>query len=91
MKKIQATVTMNPEKEMIRIRAASRSLPLLLKLMAMADAVDPSLAPAPLKVSLAFPVPMKAGISPQTVVARTKVRAELGGEASGIDWNVLEQ
>ena len=64
---------------------------LLMKLTAMADAVDPRLAPSPLKVSLAFPVPMKAGISPQTAVARTKVRAELGGEASGIDWNVLGQ
>ena len=63
---------------------------LLLKLMAMADAVDPSPAPAPLKVSLAFPVPMKAGIlSPQTAVARTKVRAELGGEASAIELEWL--
>ena len=68
---------------------------LLLKLMAMADAVDPRVALAPLKVSLASPAPMKAGISPQTAVARTwartQVRAELGAEASGIDWNVLGQ
>ena len=55
------------------------------------DAVDPRVALAPLKVSLASPAPMKAGISPQTAVARTQVRAELRAEASGIDWNVLGQ
>ena len=64
---------------------------LLLKLMAMADAVDPRLAPSPLKVSLVSIAPMKAGMSPRTAAARSQVRAELGGEAAAIDWNVLGQ
>ena len=61
---------------------------LLMKLTAMADAVDLPAAPAPLKVSLASPAPTRAGMSPQTEVARSQVRAELGGPASEIDFNV---
>ena len=61
---------------------------LLIKLTVMADAVDLPAAPAPLKVSLASPAPTKAGMSPQTEVAKSQVRAELGGPASGIDFNV---
>ena len=64
---------------------------LLLMLMVMADAVDPGAAPAPLKVSLVSIAPMKAGMSPRTAAARSQVRAELGGEAAAIDWNVLGQ
>ena len=64
---------------------------LLLTLMVMADAVDPGAAPAPLKVSLVSIAPMKAGMSPRTAAARSQVRAELGGEAAAIDWNVLGQ
>ena len=60
-------------------------------LMVMADAVDPGAAPPPLKVSLVSIAPMKAGMSPRTAAARSQVRAELGGEAAAIDWNVLGQ
>ena len=63
---------------------------LLLQLMAMAPSVDLPAAPAPLKVR-ASPAPTKAGMSPQTAAARSQVRAELGGEAAGIDWNAFGQ
>ena len=64
---------------------------LLMKLTAMADTVDLPAAPAPLKVSLASPAPTKAGMSPQTAAARSQVRAELGGPASGIDFDAFGQ
>ena len=64
---------------------------LLMKLTAMADAVDLPAAPAPLKVSLASPAPTKAGMSPHTAAARSQVRAELGGPASGIDFGAFGQ
>ena len=64
---------------------------LLIKLTVMADAVDLPAAPAPLKVSLASPAPTKAGMSPKTEVAKSQVRAELGGPASGTDFNVSGQ
>ena len=68
-----------------------RRMELLMKLTAMADAVDLPAAPAPLKVSLASPAPTKAGMSPHTAAARSQVRAELGGPASGIDFGAFGQ